>query len=79
AEEKLKAQKTIAHDIVAACVAVPHCSGITVWGFMDEHSWLNQPRWAALRGRMPHYPLPFDSAYSPKPFYQGMVDALEGR
>jgi endo-1,4-beta-xylanase len=78
-EQKLAAQKTLTHDIFAACVAVPQCSGITLWAFNDEHSWLASPKWGALRGKLPHYPLPFDAGYEPKPMYTGMVDALEGR
>ena len=78
-QEKLDKQRTITHDIVAACIAVPSCSGITFWGFTDKHSWLNEPRWAKLRGTAPHYPLPFDAAYQPKPMAYGIVDALSGR
>ncbi len=77
-EEKFARQKAIARDVVAACVAVARCTGITVWGFTDAHTWLNDPHWGALRGPLPHDPLPFDDECRPKPMYFGMLDALAG-
>jgi endo-1,4-beta-xylanase len=77
--EKLQQQRIIAHDIVAACVAVDACAAITFWGWTDRESWLNSPQWGALRGRLPHYPLPFNAAYQPKPMVTGVLDALAGR
>ncbi|MES1164226.1 MAG: endo-1,4-beta-xylanase [Verrucomicrobiota bacterium] len=78
-DQKLERQRAITHDIVAACWAVDRCSGITFWGLTDKHSWLNSPRWGALRGRLPHHPLPFDAAYRAKPMLSGILDAFEGR
>ena len=75
---KLDEQKRLAHDIVAACVAVSGCSGVTFWGFTDRYSWLNDPKWGALRGRGPHRPLPFDADYNPKPMAVGIAAALAG-
>lgn len=77
-DEKLQRQRTIAHDIVAACLKVDRCTGITLWGPSDANSWLNAPRWAALRGRGPHYPLAFDESLQPKPMACGILDALAG-
>jgi endo-1,4-beta-xylanase len=76
---KLQAQRQITHDIVAACVAVDGCSGITFWGASDRDSWLNSARWGRLRGRGPHYPLPFNANLEPKPMVAGIIDALEKR
>jgi endo-1,4-beta-xylanase len=78
-DEKLNRQRAITHDIVAACVAVERCSGITFWGVSDRASWLNSPQWGQLRGRGPHYPLPFNADLRPKPMVAGIVDALSGR
>ncbi len=78
-DDKLERQRAIAHDIVAACVAVEKCSGVTLWGFTDKYSWLNDPHWGALRGRLPHLPLPFDADYAPKPMHAGIVDAFLGK
>jgi endo-1,4-beta-xylanase len=76
--QKLEEQKRLTHDIVAACVAVSACSGVTFWGFTDRYSWLNDPDWSGLRGRRPHYPLPFDADYRPKPMAAGIAAALAG-
>jgi len=76
--QRLEQQKRLTHDIVAACVAVPACSGVTFWGFTDRYSWLNAPQWARLFGRGPHRPLPFDGAYRPKPMAFGIAAALAG-
>ncbi len=75
-EQKLARQKEIARGIVAACVAVAQCTGVTVWGFTDAHSWLNDAHWGALRGTLPHYPLPFDAEVRPKPMFFGILDAF---
>jgi endo-1,4-beta-xylanase len=78
-DEKLQGQRTIAHDIVAACLKVEKCTGITLWGVSDADSWLNAPHWGALRGRGPHYPLAFDEVLKPKPMFFGILDAFAGR
>jgi endo-1,4-beta-xylanase len=76
---KLERQRVLTHDILAACLAVPGCTGITFWGFTDRHTWLNDPQWGRLRGRMPHLPLPFDADYQPKPMFTAIADAFAGR
>jgi endo-1,4-beta-xylanase len=78
-DQKLQRQRAIAHDIVAACLKVERCTGITLWGASDATSWLDHPRWRTLRGRGPHYPLAFDESFDPKPMYFGILDALLGR
>ena len=76
--QRFEQQKRLTHDIVAACVALPGCSGVTFWGFTDRYSWLNAPRWARLFGRGPHRPLPFDGEYGAKPMAAGIAAALAG-
>ena len=71
-------QSAMTHDIVAACVALPACSGVTFWGFTDRYSWLNDAHWGALRGRLPHRPLPFDADYRAKPMVAAIAAALAG-
>jgi endo-1,4-beta-xylanase len=78
-EEKLRQQRVIAHDVVAACAAVERCGAITFWGLTDRNSWLASEEWGRLRGRLPHYPLLFDGDYRPKPIIGGVLDALAGR
>lgn len=77
--EKLQKQKEITKSIVAACVAVDKCTGITFWGVSDTHSWLNSAEWGQLRGHGPHYPLPFNAELQPKPMVSGIIEALEKR
>jgi endo-1,4-beta-xylanase len=77
-DEKLQRQRGLAHDIVAACVSVEKCTGITFWGLTDNDSWLSTAEWGHIRGRLPHYPLLFNSDYKPKPILAGVVDALAG-
>ena len=78
-EEKLNRQRAISHDVVAACVAVEACTGVTFWGLSDRTSWLNEPRWGQLRGEGPHYPLPFNRDLQPKPMVLGILDAFAGK
>jgi endo-1,4-beta-xylanase len=78
-DDKLQRQRAIAHDIVAACVAVERCAAITFWGLTDRDSWLEDPHWGALRGRGPHRALLFDSALRPKPIVLGVLDAFARR
>lgn len=78
-DEKLSRQRAIAHDVVAACVSVDACAGVTLWGLTDRTSWLNDPHWGALRGPGPHHPLAFDREYRPKPMALGILDAFAGR
>jgi endo-1,4-beta-xylanase len=77
--QKLQAQRVLTHDIVAACMAVKACTGVTFWGITDAHTWLNDPEWARLRGSMPHLPLPFDGEYHPKPMFTAIANAFAGR
>ena len=76
-DEKLKGQRDLTRDIVAACVAVDKCSGITFWGLTDSDSWLNDAHWGQLRGKGPHYPLLFNGDMQPKPVVSGVLEALE--
>jgi endo-1,4-beta-xylanase len=50
---------------VGACVAVPRCTGVTVWGVTDKYSW-----------RSGGTPLLFDAAYAKKPAYHAALSAF---
>jgi endo-1,4-beta-xylanase len=65
---RLEVQKAAYHDIVRLCLLEPRCEAVTFWGFTDAHTWID--------GDMP---LLFDAAYSPKPAYVGVLDALRRR
>lgn len=75
-EQKLAAQKELMRGVVRACLAVPRCTGMTLWGLTDSHSWLKSPEWSHLRGNGPHLPLPFDESYGAKPMHAGILEAL---
>ncbi|MFF4841633.1 endo-1,4-beta-xylanase [Streptomyces collinus] len=59
-------------SVVAACVAVARCAGVTVWGFADSDSWVPDtfPGYGAAT--------PYDENYAPKPAYRGLAEALGG-
>jgi endo-1,4-beta-xylanase len=67
------AQQTRYHDLIAACMAEPACTAVTVWGITDKFSWLNGQACASAMGLL------FDANYAKKPAYTGVLDALNGR
>jgi endo-1,4-beta-xylanase len=69
AAAKLQRQRQVYHDVVAACVAVPRCEAVTLWGFTDAHSWIDNAFGA-------DDPLPFDEQYRAKPAFFGLEDAF---
>jgi len=72
AATKLQRQRQVYRDVVAACVAVPRCEAVTLWGFTDAHSWIDSFFGA-------DDPLLFDEQYRAKPAFFGVEDAFLGR
>jgi endo-1,4-beta-xylanase len=70
--EKLKVQRQVYHDILAACLKEKGFMAVTFWGFTDAHSWI-QSRYG------PDNPLLFDQNYQAKPAYYGVFEALQGK
>ncbi|MFD6952694.1 1,4-beta-xylanase [Nocardiopsis sp. TSRI0078] len=72
-EQALREQEQEYRHVVRACLEVPRCVSVSVWGVSDQHSWI--PEW------FPGYTaaLPFDEDYEPKPALDGMVEALSRR
>lgn len=67
-------QKTVYHDVMAACLASPACKAFYTWGISDAHNmYQNRPRDPRPDAR----PLPFDEHYQKKPAYYGIQQALE--
>ena len=57
-------------DVMAACLAVPACRGVTTWGIGDGFTWIKNS--FGVDGA----PLPFDESWQPKPAFFGLRDAL---
>jgi len=63
----LAKQATFYTDMLLACLDNPGvCTSFETWGFTDAHTWLGADA----------FPLPFDTAYAPKPAYDAMLDTL---
>lgn len=65
-------QATYFRNIINACNAVTACSGVTLWGFTDKHSWV--PDTFPSEGAA----LIYDANYATKPAYTAVHDALAG-
>nr|QNS31431.1 XYN5 [Ceratobasidium cereale] len=51
--------------VVKACLAIPKCIGITLWGVSDKYSWRGQDS-----------PLLYDASFNRKAAYNGVISAL---
>lgn len=70
--DHLAQQATIYGNTIGACLDLPLCGTLTVWGHSDRYSWI--PNFAPGFGRA----TPFDDALQPKPAYFALRDALAG-
>jgi endo-1,4-beta-xylanase len=65
-------QATYYSNVVRACLAVPRCVGLTVWGYTDRYSWV--PDVFPNEGAACLY----DANLQPKPAYHAVHEALGG-
>jgi endo-1,4-beta-xylanase len=70
--EALAKQKEDYQGTLAVCLANPNCKTFVIWGVTDAYSWIpaSYPGWGAG--------LLLDSAYAPKPAYDGIWTGLGG-
>lgn len=66
----LEEQRQQYYDVASACLAVPACRRITMWGFTDRHTWIDDFLGPGLA------PLVLDENYQRKPAYFGLRDAF---
>jgi endo-1,4-beta-xylanase len=71
-QDKLDRQAADYARVMDACLSVPGCSGVSVWGVTDAHSWV--PGVFDGQGAA----LPIDDDYRPKPAYWAISEALGG-
>jgi endo-1,4-beta-xylanase len=69
-EEKLDAQGQSYFEVLAACMAVPACPRVTLWGFTDRYTWIDSFFGPGFD------PLPFDEDYARKPAFYGVRNGL---
>lgn len=67
-------QEDVYRDVISACLAVPACTGMTVWGLSDAYTWVED-----IIGVPDPRPLLFDEQFSPKPAYHAVLDVLSSR
>ncbi|KAL8349017.1 hypothetical protein RB598_002008 [Gaeumannomyces tritici] len=70
--EKLQVQAAAYQRVVASCIAVKRCVGITLWGVTDRYSWVP----GAFKGE--GAALLWSENYEKKPAYDGFVKGLSG-
>ncbi|KZV73004.1 glycoside hydrolase family 10 protein, partial [Peniophora sp. CONT] len=66
----LAQQKTDYQNVIAACMAVDACVGVTVWDYTDKYSWV--PSTFSGQGAA----CPWDENLATKPAYDGIAAAL---
>jgi endo-1,4-beta-xylanase len=70
---KLAQQAKDYASVFKACLSVPKCVGVTIWGFTDKHSWIP----SVFQGYEDAHPC--DVNYKPKPAVAAIEEALKGK
>jgi endo-1,4-beta-xylanase len=68
--ERLDRQRQEYFDIATACLSIAACRRITLWGFTDRYTWIDDFFGPG------HDPLPLGEEYERKPAYFGLRDAI---
>jgi GH35 family endo-1,4-beta-xylanase len=75
--DPLAAQAAFYGRVAAACLRVPACRAITMWGLLDSETWLDTfPPFDAFA---PNAPVLFDGSMTPKPAYFALRDVVAER
>ncbi|KAJ3026758.1 hypothetical protein HDV00_011639, partial [Rhizophlyctis rosea] len=69
----LDLQGRIARSLLNVCIQKSNCKAFLTWGISDAHSWVRMNP----AGTQELYPLPYDEAWNPKPFYNQMLNVLQ--
>lgn len=77
AADPLAEQARVYGELVGACIAVPACQGVTLWGIEDGDTWLDRTFPSSVVA--PNRPLLFDEDLEPKPAWFATRDAIAGR
>ncbi|MFD0773293.1 endo-1,4-beta-xylanase [Streptomonospora algeriensis] len=72
-QSELEQQARDYRAVMDACMAVNGCVGVTVWGIVDQYSWV--PDTFEGQGA----PLLYNDNYQPKPAYDAVHEALGGQ
>lgn len=71
----LDRQRAVYTTMTNLCLQQPKCSGITLWGFTDKHSWITDyPDTFSGYGAA----TPLTTTYAPKPAWKGLTESLRG-
>ena len=75
--DELNLQGVYINQMYEALKGIDNFCGITVWGVIDPHSWLQSQNnvGGAANGSSTQYPLLFDGRYQAKPSYWAFVDS----
>lgn len=69
----LDRQRSVYATMIDLCLKQPRCSGLTLWGFTDKHSWITDyPDTFSGYGAA----TPLTAQYVPKPAWDGLTEPL---
>ena len=68
--EQLRRQASLYAQVVDACLTVPRCVSVTVWGFTDAYSWVPARYPGSGAATL------FDADHRPKPAYAAVAEVL---